>query len=155
MALQVVGPHEEASSARYDEPEFVSERHLMLYRKLVRDMEEESNLNPATKTAMGIAIRTLARDYVVRLIGDQGEPRARQQERDRRFMANLKTIIAGAEKANLTAQVHEQYVLGLLGEIMAVLESRVGHSRELAGKLKSEIGTAMILYTEKALSGGK
>ena len=77
---------ERPEHARWDEPAFTSPHLQQLYRSLVADMESEIVADPALRTVTAMMIRTVARDYVVRLTADQGEPRARQLERDSSFL---------------------------------------------------------------------
>jgi hypothetical protein len=131
-----------------DEPTFPSEEHRRLYRDLVRKMEAEATVLPGMGTAVGLIIRNLARDYVVRVIADQtGGFAARAAERDRRMMASFKLLLDQAARSDLEHALRTEFVLGLVTEVMKVLDGEVSDD-VLRVRLKELISGSFVTYTE-------
>lgn len=133
-----------------DEPDFPLEEHRKLYRDLVSRMEAEAAVLPGMGTAVGLIIRNLARDYVVRVIADQNghwQASARTQERDRRMLASFKLLLDQASRADLEHALRTEFVLGLVTETMGVLDSEVD-DHDMRVRLKELLSKSFVTYTE-------
>lgn len=134
------------------EPSFTSEAVQAEYRRLVTQMRSEIVVDPALRTITDLMIKTIARDYCVRLTADMGEPKARQQERDRRMMSMLKQLSDNVHRSgDQSGEEFNRLVLGLVPVVMGVIDSRVGHDPVLAAKLKEDVGGELAAYVRKAL----
>lgn len=142
---------EYSGDPREHEPSFPTEGHQDLYRDLVIRMEREASILPGMSTAVGLVIRTLARDYVVRLIADQENDQfrasAKRSERDNRMMQGFRLLMDQAMKADLGHALRTEFVLGLVGELMRILDAEVD---DLAARvrLKELMSSAFVTYTE-------
>lgn len=131
-----------------DEPNFPRPEHRRLYRSLVHNMTAEATVLPGMKTAVGMLLRNLARDYVVRVIADQagGSP-ARALENSRRMQATFKLLLDQAARSDLEHALRTEFVLGLATVQMKVLDSLVKDD-PLRIKLKDSLAKAFIEFTD-------
>lgn len=130
-----------------NEPHFPTLQHQKLYRDLVAKMEAEVKVLPGMGTAIGLIIRKLARDYVTGLMADQGTTAARALERDRRMMASFKLLLDQAVRADLGHALRTEFVVGLLEEVVRILDAEVDE-RALRTRLKELVGGSFVTYTE-------
>ncbi len=134
-----------------DEPTFPRPEHTQLYNTLVERMEAEASVLPGMGTAVGLMIRTLARDYVVRVIADQGDTEyqamAVRAEKDRRMLSLFKMLLEQASRADLEHALRTEFVLGLVTEVMRVLDGEVDDS-VLRIRLKELMSEAFVTYTD-------
>lgn len=138
------------TEAATDEPSWPEEKYAVLYRDLVSKMESEATVLPGMSTAVGMMIRKLARDYVVGVMADQNEDMlgvlARTQERDRRMLSLFKMLLEQASRSDLEHALRTEFVLGLVTEVMRVLDGEV-KDKVLRTKLKELMGSAFVAYT--------
>lgn len=137
----------DSSEGYSDEPVFPSAEHQQMYRDLVERMEREASVLPGMATAVGLMIRKLARDYVVSVMADQGEPAARSQERDRRMMSLMKMLLDQASRADLEHALRTEFVIGLVDGVVRVLDAEVSDDK-LRVRLKELISHEFVTYTE-------
>lgn len=131
-----------------DEPNFPRPEHRRLYRSLVQNMTAEATILPGSSTVVGLIIRNLARDYVVRVISDQegGSP-ARAHENSRRMQGSFKLYLDQASRSDLEHALRTEFVLGLVTETMKVLNGLV-EDDVLRVQLKESIAEAFTTYTK-------
>jgi len=156
-AIEIFVPIGEDEPVRFDEPNFTGD-YLGLYRELVRKMEAEALQIPGVKTAIGLIIRNLARDYVVRVIADRtGDRPTMDRERDRRMIASFKLLLDQAAKADLAEAIRTQYVLGLVNEAVRVifgLEEDEEKALQMAKTMRAAFGS-YVTRENKKMSGGR
>ncbi len=142
---------------RYDEPNFDTEEQLILYREKVEEMEAEASILPGVGTAVGMVIRKVARDYVVGLIADKGDTRARKHERDTRMIQGFKMLFEQAARADLEHALRTEFVLGLVTELMRILDAELSdelrvtsdeEAKALRVRVKELNSAGFVIYTE-------
>lgn len=156
-AVEIFVPLTEGDPPRFDEPDFDPE-YLALYRELVAKMEAEAFQVPGVQTALGLIIRTLARDYVVRVLADHtSEPRVRSRENDRRMMASFKMLLDQAAKSDLAEAIRTQYVIGLVNEAVRVIYGSIEDEKKalaVSETMKAAF-ESYVLRENKKMTGGR
>ncbi len=131
-----------------DEPNFPRPEQRRLYRTLVQRMEAEAVVLPGMGTAIGMLLRNLARDYVVRVIADQeGGAPARSLENSQRMQSTFKLYLDQASRADLEQALRTEFVLGLITEQMKVLDGMVEEDK-LRVELKEATAKVYLEYVE-------
>ena len=157
MTVEIFVPVTEGDPPRYDEPNFDPE-YLALYRELVRKMEAEAFQIPGVQTAIGLIIRTLARDYVVRAMADHtGDYQIRSRENDRRMMASFRLLLDHAAKSELAEAIRTQYVIGLVNEAVRVIYGSIeDETKALAvSETMKAAFESYVLRENKKMNGGR
>jgi len=143
-------------NARFDEPNFTGD-YLKLYRELVVRMESEALQVPGVQTAIGLIIRNLARDYVVRVLADHtGSTMVRDRENDRRMIASFKLLLDQTAKSDLVEAMRTQYVLGLVNEAIRVIYGSIEDETKALemSKTMQAAFDSYIVRENKRMSGG-
>ncbi len=156
-AVEIFVPLTGGERARFDEPDF-PEEYLTLYRELVHKMEAEAFQIPGVQTAIGLVIRNLARDYVVRAMADHtGEYEVRSRENDRRMMAAFKLLLDHAAKSDLAEAIRTQYVIGLVNEAVRVIYGSIeDETKALAvSETMKAAFESYVLRENKKMNGGR
>jgi len=157
-AIEVFVPDTEGVPPRYDEPNFPDPEYMSLYRELVFKMDAEAIQVPGVQKAIGLIIRTIARDYVVRVIADHtGEPDVRSRENDKRMMTSFKLLLDVTAKSDLAEAIRTQYVIGLVNEAVRVIYGSIEDEQKalaVSETMKAAF-ESYVLRENKKMSGGK
>ncbi len=156
-AMEIFVPLGDGEKARFDEPDFSGE-YLALYRELVVKMESEALQVPGVQTAIGLIIRNLARDYVVRVVADHtGDGVVHARENDRRMLASFKLLLDQAAKADLVEAMRTQYVIGLVNEAIRVIYGSIEDETQAIemSKTMQAAFESYIVRENKKMSGGR
>lgn len=147
------------SEADDEEPRF-PEPYLGLYRQLVADALADTSILPGMGTLAGMLIRKVARDYVAGLMADRQDafdvavrcPSCQTvhfqpwwPHRDQRMMRAFSQLLTQARAADLEHAVRTEFVIGLVGEVIRVLDMRVDDP-ELRVRLKEELRDTFTSY---------
>lgn len=155
------------------EPRF-PEPYLSQYRALVAQMKEEARVLPGMHTAVGMLIEKAARDHIANLMVDRGDAFGTTircgtchstlwqpfwPEKDARSMAALQQLLTQAARADLESALRQEFVLGLVSELMRVLDGSVDEPEQRLA-LKERLRESFTNYlarveTTAAKKGGR
>lgn len=147
-----------------DEPRF-PDPYLGVYRRLVEEMEEDMAVIPGMGTLARILIRRVARDHVAALMADRQDsimvtvkcPQGHTSfvpfwpENNPRFLRAADELLKQARSADLGHALRTEFVLGLVTEVMSVLEREV-ESSEQRVRLKESMRDAFRGFLESQQS---
>ena len=137
---------EDIDPPRFDEPDFDGEL-LEYYRDIVVRMTAEAAILPGMGTMTGLLIRRLARDYVTGLAADKNVPGYKRNERDIRMMQSFRLMMDQASRADLEHALRTEFVIGLVNEVMIVLDAEVA-DKDARIRLKELLSERFVTYTE-------
>ncbi len=126
-------PPEEIEPPRHDEPDFSLEL-LDHYRELVVKMEAEAAILPGMGTMTGLA-------------ADKNVPGYSRNERDTRMMQSFRLMMDQASRADLEHALRTEFVIGLVNEVMYVLDAEVA-DKDARVRLKELLSKRFVTYTE-------
>lgn len=133
------GPRYERMAELDDEPRF-PDPYMAIYRQRVEEMEEEMAVIPGMGTLAKILIRLVARDHISALMADRQDSIAVQircptcstvvfnplwPENNPRLLRSASELLKQARSADLDHALRTEFVLGLVTEVMQVLERDV------------------------------
>jgi hypothetical protein len=141
-----------------DEPRF-PDPYMALYRQLVDEMEQDTAVLPGMGTIARILIRRLARDHIAALMADRGDSVAVEvkcasghsafvpywPENNARLVRSASELLKQARSADLGHALRTEFVIGLVSEVVAVLEREV-EDPELRKALKESMREAFRAY---------
>jgi hypothetical protein len=153
------GPRFERIREAEDEPRF-PDPYMAVYENLVADMESDMAVLPGMGTLAKILIRRVARDHVAALMADRQdsimvEIRCSQghvafaplwPENNARLLRSASELLKQARSADLGHALRTEFVLGLVTEVMSVLEQVPEESQRVA--LKESMRDAFRIYLE-------
>jgi hypothetical protein len=154
------GPRYERLGEFDDEPRF-PDPYMDLYRRLVEEMEADMAVIPGMGTLARILIRMLARDRVAALMSDRQDSIAVEvrcgqghsvfvplwPENNARLLRSANELLKQARAADLDHALRTEYVIGLVAEVMAVLEREVTDSDQRLS-LKESMRSAFRSYVD-------
>lgn len=138
------GPRFERIRESDQEPRF-PDPYQSIYRKLVDDMESEMAVLPGMGTLALVLIRKVARDHVAALMSDRQDSIAVEikcpsckttvfnplwPENNNRMLRSASELLKQARSADLGHALRTEFVLGLVSEVMTVLEREVEDPEE-------------------------
>lgn len=132
------GPRYERVAELDGEPRF-PDPYMDIYLQLVHDMEQDMSVIPGAGTLAGILIRKVARDHIAALMADRQDSvavtiRCRHgheafvplwPENNARLIRSAQELLKQARSADLDHALRTEFVVGLVAEVMSVLEREV------------------------------